>query len=196
MIRPRIAHLGKQIPRRQRIHGGAGRPGGIRERAACAAINLSGIYDRAGEGWREPLNAPNGLVYVCIGGRGLPIACPEIEALTHTQDASLPPRDSSKAYALADGAGACSRYHPSGSPSLDNAHLICLRYTVETDFDGEITLVTGIDADVWDIHGPHYTDIKLDSHADTLTPWPRPMRADGRRSAPVCAWISSRSRTR
>lgn len=25
------------------------------------AVNLSGIYDRVGDGWREPLNAPNPL---------------------------------------------------------------------------------------------------------------------------------------
>lgn len=25
------------------------------------AINLGGVYDRVGDGWREPVNAPNGL---------------------------------------------------------------------------------------------------------------------------------------
>ena len=30
-------------------------------REELAAVNLAGIYDRVGDGWREPLNAPNPL---------------------------------------------------------------------------------------------------------------------------------------
>ncbi len=28
-----------------------------------AAVNLAGVYDRNGDRWREPVNAPNGLFF-------------------------------------------------------------------------------------------------------------------------------------
>ena len=30
-------------------------------REACPAVNLAGVYDRNGDKWREPVNAPHGL---------------------------------------------------------------------------------------------------------------------------------------
>ena len=29
------------------------------------AVNLAGVYDQVGNGWREPVNAPNGCFSVC-----------------------------------------------------------------------------------------------------------------------------------
>lgn len=46
-----------------------------------AAINLAGIYDKVGDGWREPLNAPNGFyTYLVVDGEvlKLPDVNPEV----------------------------------------------------------------------------------------------------------------------
>ena len=48
------------------------------------AVNLAGIYDQVGTGWREPLNAPNPLhTVLSVGGKTL--ALPETEPLEHMQ---------------------------------------------------------------------------------------------------------------
>ena len=49
------------------------------------AVNLSGIYDRVGDGWREPLNAPNPL-YTRMKVDGEYYFLPEKEPVSHTQE--------------------------------------------------------------------------------------------------------------
>ncbi len=46
------------------------------------AINLSGIYDQVGEGWREPLNAPNGL-FTRLVVESEEYTLPEKESVSH-----------------------------------------------------------------------------------------------------------------
>lgn len=49
-----------------------------------AAVNLAGIFDKVGDGWREPLNAPNPLhTVLSVGGETL--ALPEKQPISHTQ---------------------------------------------------------------------------------------------------------------
>ena len=43
-----------------------------------AALNLAGIYDQVGSGWREPLNAPYPL-YTTLSVNGGKLALPETE---------------------------------------------------------------------------------------------------------------------
>ena len=162
----RIAHLGNQY---LTGNGYMGVRGALEEygKEQLGAVNLSGVYDRAGEGWREPLNAPNGL-YTYVSEGGTAYRLPGTAPLSHTQALDYRHGIHRRHTRWRTGGGVLT-VSSERFASMDMPHLICLRYTVETDFDGEITLVTGIDADVWDIHGPHYTDIKLDSHADTLT---------------------------
>ena len=49
------------------------------------AINLAGIYDQVGSGWREPLNAPN-VLYTYIAVDGKKYALPETEPLKHRME--------------------------------------------------------------------------------------------------------------
>ena len=62
-----IAHLGNKY---LIGNGYMGVRGALAEytKEQLAAVNLSGIYDQAGEGWREPLNAPNGVYIMRIHG--------------------------------------------------------------------------------------------------------------------------------
>lgn len=118
------------------------------------AVNLAGIYDQVGSGWREPLNAPNGLyTYIVVDGKKY--ALPEANTLEHSM-------------ALDFRHGIFSREThwktPRGIVTVrsehfackDEIHRIAMRYVVEADFHAEIEIYTGIDGDVWDIHGPHY----------------------------------------
>ncbi|MEN6471679.1 MAG: hypothetical protein ABFC62_09455 [Clostridiaceae bacterium] len=53
-------------------------------RAELAAVNLAGIYDRNGEKWREPVNAPNGL-FAKLFVNGEAMALGETDPLSHSQ---------------------------------------------------------------------------------------------------------------
>ena len=54
------------------------------EKENMCAINLAGVYDKAGEGWRESVNAPN-VLYTAIEVDGKKYALPETEPKSHEQ---------------------------------------------------------------------------------------------------------------
>ena len=49
-----------------------------------AAVNIAGIYDKVGDGWREPLNAPNPL-YTRLTVNGCLLTALDGSAVRHTQ---------------------------------------------------------------------------------------------------------------
>lgn len=131
-----------------------------------AAVNLAGIYDQVGNGWREPLNAPNPFfTRLSVGGE--PLSLPQSKPLSHEQ-------------ALNFRYGVMCRYTQWGCngvkisveserfSSLKHVHLLAMRYMVTADVDAALTLTAGIDGDVWDIHGPHYCDIITEAQENTL----------------------------
>lgn len=180
----KIAHLGNKY---LIGNGYMGVRGALAEygREQLFAVNLSGIYDRVGDGWREPLNAPNGL-YTYVSVDDAEYRLPGMEPQTHTQELDFRHGVHSRRTSWQTDQGrltvACERF-----ASMDVPHLICMRYTVETDFTGDITVHTGIDGDVWDIHGPHYETISYDETNGMLTALAS--TGEGKRVA-VCAGLS------
>ncbi len=130
------------------------------------AINLSGIYDKVGDGWREPLNAPNAL-YALLQVDGEVFHVMEREPGEHElrlnfREAVLYRR---------------SRWEtPKGKITLeterfadmDNPHCLYQHYKVTVDYECDISITTGIDGDVWDIYGPHYQEYVLKQDAEAL----------------------------
>lgn len=136
------------------------------EKEQMPAINLAGIYDQVGSGWREPLNAPNGLyTYIVVDGKEYRL--PETEPLEH--EASLDFRcgifSRKTSWRTDRGTVTVESERFAGK---DEIHRICMRYTVTADFHAEVDVVTGIDGDVWDIHGPHYDTLQFSQERDIL----------------------------
>lgn len=119
-----------------------------------AAINLAGIFDLAAGGWREPLNAPNGL-YTCLSVDGVLCALPETEPGEHEMTLDFRHGIFGRETSWNTEGGSVT-VRSERFASAAEIHLIALRYTVTVDHEADITIVTGIDGDVWDIHGPHY----------------------------------------
>src|SRR5258706_6054163 len=119
------------------------------------ACTLSGVYDRLGEAWREPVNAPNGLYTRLYHGTRLlsPLAS---KPARHEQ--SLDFRHGIHAretvYALPGGKRVTLRSERFAS--MDDPHLLCMQYQIQASGACSLRLETGIDAEVWDINGPHF----------------------------------------
>lgn len=136
------------------------------EKEEFPAINLAGIYDRVGDGWREPLNAPNGLfTYLEIDGKEYRL--PEAAASGHRITLDFRHGIFTRKTGWDTPAGAVT-VKAERFASFDRQHLIAMKYEVTADFDGEIRLFTGIDGLVWDINGPHYDEILLSEQGDML----------------------------
>lgn len=137
-----------------------------------AAVNLAGIYDKVGDGWREPLNAPNPL-YTVLYVDGEKLALPEREPLEHC-------------FSLDDRKAVLSRkttwktqkgkvtFRSERFLHMENPHLLYSRYEIVSDYPCKVEIQTGIDADVWDIYGPHFVNLcfdvnKAEDETDILT---------------------------
>jgi kojibiose phosphorylase/nigerose phosphorylase len=113
------------------------------------AWNLAGVYDRAeGRVWREPVNLPNGF-YAALERQG--------GVVRHTQ--SLDFRYGvHKRETVYERARLCiERFASMASPDI-----LCQRITVEPTA-GSVRLICGIDADVWDLNGPHLINMKCEA---------------------------------
>ena len=130
------------------------------------ACNLSGLYDRLGDNWREPINAPNGLfTSVTIGD--LQVGLTVMEPIEHLQmleiKEGLHKRDTVWSTKHGKVNIRAERF-----VSLAEPHLLCLKYTISVEQGCEISIRTGIDGDVWDINGPHLENYSLKSGPDYL----------------------------
>lgn len=129
------------------------------EKEQLVAVNLAGIYDRVGDAWREPLNAPNGFfAYLQVDGKELRL--PEADAKEHTTELDYR-HGVFKRHTCWSTARGDVTFESERFVSMDDVHLGIVRYKIKADFHADINFVTGIDADVWDINGPHYDEIMM-----------------------------------
>lgn len=131
------------------------------------ACNLLGIYDKVGNSWREPINAPNGLftrlycednLLTVLGEKvHRHRQCLDIKTAVHKRETTFNgPQDNLISVKSERFLG------------LLNVHLICMKYSFQVQKVCKITLDTGIDGDVWDINGPHLKHIKAETNRNLI----------------------------
>jgi len=130
---------------------------------SLAAINLAGIYDKVGDGWREPLNAPNPLhTQTVINQTRL---CQE-NAIKHVSRLDY-------RYGLYERE---SQWEIDGQKveiksqrfaSMDNEHLLVSRYQIFLPKGLKASVLADIDTNIWEIYGPHYGFYEF-SHRDNI----------------------------
>lgn len=128
------------------------------EKSQLVAVNLAGIYDKVGDGWREPLNAPNGFYgYLTVDGKKY--GFPESKALEH--EVELDYRHGIYKRTTVWNTGRGNVYYESERfVSMEDVHRGMIKNTIWADFHADIKFYMGIDSDVWDINGPHYDIIE------------------------------------
>lgn len=131
-----------------------------------AAVNLAGIYDQVGEGWREPLNAPNPL-HTVLYAEGKALDLPETEAAEHIQSLdfyyAILTRKTTWQTAKGNVTVESRRF-----ADMVHFHLIGQEFTVSVDAPMELQLLAEIDTDIWEIYGPHYHKIEFSRENDNL----------------------------
>ncbi|WP_238885546.1 glycosyl hydrolase family 65 protein [Clostridium sp. YIM B02551] len=130
------------------------------------ACNISGLYDRQGDKWREPINAPNG-IFTTLFVSGKEYSVLKEEPTEHAQILDIKEGIHRRNTEWNREEGKVS-IKSERFISLSNVHLICLKYTVLSEESCEIEINTGIDGDVWDINGPHLENYKLENDAEYI----------------------------
>lgn len=127
-----------------------------------AACNLSGIYDKVGDKWREPVNAPNGLLTKLFCDDE-PMSVLDGEIASHKQALDLKTAVHIRETVFRGRGDNLVSVKSERFLGLWNVHLICMKYSFKVRKACNITLETGIDGDVWDINGPHLKNIKAEA---------------------------------
>lgn len=134
------------------------------ELGACV---LAGLYDKVGNKWREPVNAPNGFFIktYCDGE--------ELNVLTktpaeHLQSLNIKHGIHARKTSYKTTSGKGITLSAERFLSMYDIHLMCMKYEIRCENDCSITIETGIDGDVWDINGPHLEDFEYGIKGQTL----------------------------
>lgn len=132
-----------------------------------AAVTLAGVYDRAGDKWREPVNAPNGL-YTVVSANGCKLNVLDTEPLAHTQSLDLRSAIHRRETTFSIPGGGKLTLTAERFTSMDQLHLLAARWTLHSNADYRIEITTGIDGAVWDINGPHLLEQQSSSAGGVL----------------------------
>ena len=131
-----------------------------------AAINLAGIYDQVGDGWREPLNAPNPL-HTLLSVGGTVVTAPENQPLEHIQSLNYRHGIYSRRTIWQVGTDTVT-VESRRIAHMADQHLILSRYCVTASADMEVEITADIESDIWEIYGPHYSKIEYCIEGDTI----------------------------
>lgn len=123
------------------------------------AINLAGIYDQVGDGWREPINAPNACFsYLRVDGEiyKLPDKQPISHGIELDYRYGIFKRHTTWHTSRGNITLCTERF-----ASMQKVNCIGMRFMISADFHADVELVTGIDCNVWDLNGPHLENIRM-----------------------------------
>lgn len=133
----------------------------------AVGITLAGLFDQVGEAWREPVNAPNG-GFTRLAVDGTDLAAPSSSVLRHRQSLrfanALFERETVFTVDGKQVTISSSRFLSAAQPNLG-----VVRFSVTCDQDAEVTIRTGIDANIWDLNGPHLCDLTAGRWGGVLT---------------------------
>ena len=121
------------------------------------AVNLAGIHHQKGQGWEEPLNAPNPL-YVAVSGASLPENAEKL--MSHRLALDIADGVFTRESTFTADAGEIT-IRQERFCAMNRVHLLGQRVTITATNDCTVTVAFGVDENVWDIHGPHYETLTL-----------------------------------
>jgi len=127
------------------------------KKGMLVAVNLSGIYDKVGSNIREPLNAPNPFyTYVEVDGKRYSL--PDMLPYEHNQELDFRHGIFRRKTSFKNERGIIE-VKSERFVSMDNVHVFGCKFSARSSYNCKINIISGIDGNVWDMNGPHYTNI-------------------------------------
>jgi kojibiose phosphorylase len=116
-------------------------------------ITLAGLFDRVGNAWREPVNAPNG-GFTEVTLEGVKMSALTAKLKGHRQSLNLEnavfERETTFSARGKNLTLKSSRFLSAADP-----HLGVIQFSVTCDRAAKVVIRTGIDFNIWDLNGPH-----------------------------------------
>lgn len=129
-------------------------------------ITMAGIFDRVGDSWREPVNAPNG-AFTRLTVDGKQVSALTSKIISHQQTIYL---DNARfeRETVFDIEGKQVKVYSSRILSIDKPNLILVKYSFSCNKPADIVFETGIDYNVWDLNGPHLLKLNAEKTDNVL----------------------------
>ena len=116
-------------------------------------ITLAGIYDRVGDAWREPVNAPNGgFTQVTLDGKEISALSTRIKK--HRQSLNLENAVFERETEF-ESKRKILKIKSTRFLSADQPNSGVIKYSLTVDQAARVRIRTGIDYNIWDLNGPH-----------------------------------------
>src|ERR1035437_1900963 len=129
-------------------------------------ITLAGIFDRVGDAWREPVNAPNGgFIKVALDGREISARSTTVK--NHQQSLNLENAVFERETDYVS-QGKTLKIKSTRFLSADKPNLGMIKYSLTCDKAAKVKISTGIDYNIWDLNGPHLTDLSPHKNNEIL----------------------------
>jgi trehalose/maltose hydrolase-like predicted phosphorylase len=140
-------------------NGYLGRRGVVDEAEAhdMPATIISGLYDRQGDLWREPVNSPDPL-YTIVEIDGMPRRAGDTYMAFHEQALNFRYGIYSRRTKWRITAGSREgtlTVEAERFAHMEDVHLLCMRYTIYADIPCNVIVKQGINRAVRDLNGPH-----------------------------------------
>ena len=126
------------------------------------ATIVSGLYDRYGDLWREPVNAPNSLSFTIFSQNKegkTPLTVTNKNLVSHIQSLDfrygIHRRKTSWDLSCEVGGPCIVKVDSERFVHMEEKNLLCLRYSITATSDVSLTLRQGIDCNIRDLNGPH-----------------------------------------
>jgi nigerose phosphorylase len=116
-------------------------------------ITLAGIFDRVGQAWREPVNAPNG-GFTKVTLDGVEVSALATKIKTHKQSLYLENAVFERETVFAVN-GKTLKIKSTRFLSADKPNLGVIKFSLTCDRSAKVKINTGIDYNIWDLNGPH-----------------------------------------
>jgi len=142
-------------------NGYLGRRGAVAEAGAedMSATILAGLYDRQGDLWREPVNAPDPL-YTLVSAGDLPFRAGDERTVSHEQALNFRYGIYSRHTSWRLSNGTITVWEQKYA-HMDDVHLLCMRYTIKSDIPYRLSIRHGINCAIKDLNGPHLGNFTL-----------------------------------
>jgi nigerose phosphorylase len=129
-------------------------------------ITLSGIFDRVGDAWREPVNAPNGgFTQVTLDGIEISALSTPVKKYSQRLNLENAVFDRETGY---ESQGKTLTIQSTRFLSADKPNLGVIKFSLTCNKNARVRISTGIDCNIWDLNGPHLNHMKSRKDNDNL----------------------------
>lgn len=136
-------------------------------REQLAAVTLAGLYDQVEGKWREPVNAPHPL-HLVIEYERQRLSLLDSEPVEHEQSLNIRSAVHHRRTVFRAKNEAELTIESERFCSSQRLNVIAGRVNITCSADGQLTITTGIDGQVWDINGPHLEQLEASERQNSL----------------------------